>query len=92
MTEDPYLPATCCLACIGIVGLVAACATRFVDHDFWRASFLFCLVALAVATGFCPARCGFQFCLSAAMLAAMILVAVTDFRRMSEQPERIPLC
>ena len=92
MINDPYLPASCYLVCLGMMGLVAACATRFVDHDFWRMSFLFCLVAVAAATCFCPSWCGRQFCGCAAILAAMILVAVCDFRRTSEQPGRIPVC
>lgn len=91
MIIEPNWLATCALAGLGIFGLVAAWATRVVDHDLWRMAFLFCLVAIGVAASLCPAWCGHQFCGCAAVMALMILIAVCDFQRTSEQPGQIPL-
>jgi len=89
MIIEPNWISTLALAGLGTFGLVAACATRVVDHDLWRMVFLFCLVAIGVVASLCPAWCGQRFCVCAAVMALMILIAVCDFRRTCEQPRQI---
>ena len=91
MMNDPSLLGTISLVVLGLFGMIAAVATRFVDTDLWRFTYLFCFVALGVAASLCPTWCGGQFCSCAAMLVAMILATICDFGRSSGQLERFPV-